>query len=332
MHHLAANFFPLFGALFLIASVVSFVQLATLTSTIKMSFVEMLLLYLTYVPNILLFTLPITFFAALTITLSKLSADLELIVLFGLKTSVAEVLKPFVALSLLLGAALLILGLILQPKAKFAQRTFIYAKQNDAQINIRASEFGQRFGDWLLFVGSQKTQNLYSDVILFSRSESDRQSSYFVAAKEAKIENLGGVLSLLLSEGKAYQTGDQKITEVEFSNMQVNESGQMREFEFGGIATYWSKMGESRAIAREFSGAILAGLFVILCVPAAALGIHNPRFQKGRPGFLALGLILLFYVPAFTLSDKGIPFMLAVALFWIIFILWLYRRRVGRTF
>lgn len=332
LHHFAGSFFPLFGALFLIASVVAFVQLAAMTSAIKMNFAEMALLYATHVPTILLYTLPITFFSSLTIALAKLSFDLELIVLFSLKTSIARIMRPFVGVALLLVAVMLLVGLVLKPKAYFMQRALIYTKQDDAQINIRPSEFGQRFGDWLLFVGAKTGENRYSDMVLFSKDGNER-SGYFVKAETAAVENNEGLLSLILHDGRAYQTAEEQITQMDFEHMRMNEPGRLRALEYEGLKAYWIDGFGERRTQREFAWALLASFFIILCLPAAAaFGIHNPRFQKNRASAWALLMTLLFYVPGFFLGDKAPVYALAVPPVWLILSLWFYRRRVGRTF
>ncbi|MGE4294854.1 MAG: LptF/LptG family permease [Campylobacterales bacterium] len=332
LHHFAGSFFPLFGALFLIASVVAFVQLAAMTSAIKMSFGEMLLLYTTHIPTILLYTMPITFFASLTVALAKLSFDLELIVLFSLKTSVFRIMRPFFALATILTIVMLLVGLVLKPKAYFLQRAMIYSKQDDAQINIRASEFGQRFGDWLLFVGQQTSEDSYREVVMFSK-ESDARSGYFVGAQRAIVENNEGLLSFILFDGSAYQTTEQQITQVDFEQMRLNEPGRLRALDYQGLKAYWIDGFDERRTKREFIWTALASFFVLLCLPAAAaFGIHNPRFEKNRASAWALGMTLLFYVPGFLLGDKASLYAFAIIPLWLTLSLYFYRRRVGRTF
>jgi lipopolysaccharide export system permease protein len=331
--HFAASFFPLFGALFLIASVVAFVQLSTMTSVIKMSFWEMFLLYLTHVPTILLYTLPITFFSAMTITFARLSFDLELTVIFSLKASVGQLLRPFGYISVVLAMLLLALGLVVKPKAYFIQKAFIYAKQDDAQINIRPSEFGQRFGDWMLFVGKETGENRYEEVVLFSKGDRGDQG-HFVLADRGRVDNEGGLLSLLISEGRAYQTGTESIGQIDFSRMRVNEPSHLRALDYEGIRAYWAGLGESDKVARELSWTLAAALFVLICLPAAAaFGIHNPRFEKNRASAWALLMTLLFYVPAFFLGEKmGLLSLAIVTPAWLLVVAFFYYRRIWRTF
>ena len=57
------NLLSLFLTLFLIVSIVFFINIARITSYVEISFLEFIKLYSFLLPQILLFTLPISFFA-----------------------------------------------------------------------------------------------------------------------------------------------------------------------------------------------------------------------------------------------------------------------------
>jgi len=77
-------FFSIFMPLFSIASVVFIIKVATMTAVIQLSIIEMLKLYVFILPDLLFYTLPITFFVAATMSLHKLSSDNEMTVVFAL--------------------------------------------------------------------------------------------------------------------------------------------------------------------------------------------------------------------------------------------------------
>lgn len=322
------SFLPFFGALYLIASVVSFVQISSYTSIIKISFSEMFMLYLAQAPSLLLYTLPITFFVGVMMTFSRLSADMETIVMFSLKADMKQMLRPFIAIALVLSLALFVLGFIVSPKAQYLQKALLFAKRDDAQITIRASEFGQKFGDWLLFVGREDEAGSYRDLVLYSRTDVNK-AGLFVVANQASMANTDGLLSLKLFSGKSYETTATTIRQMDFEQMRLNESGRVRSLEYNGLIEHWRQVNESRIVTREFVWAMLAVLFVPLCLPAAALGIHSPRFTKNRTGVWAFVLSLLFYVPAMTLGDRAGLIALIVPPLWFGFSLWLFRRKLS---
>lgn len=324
--HFASSFFALFGALFLIASVVAFVQLSSLTSVLKVSFGEMGLLYLYQLPQTLIYTLPITFFASIMVTLARLSGDSELIVLFSLKTSIWRVLRPFLSLAILLALALAIIGLFLQPKADYLRQALIFTKQDEVQINIKASEFGQKFGDWLLFVGKEIDKSSYQDIVLFSRDKKE-SSGNFVISNSAFVDNKSGVLTLELGSGKSYQTKEDSVVQIDFEKMQVNEQGNLKNLAYQGVGGYWQRSKTSNAVLKELIWGVIAPLFVILSIPATALGIYNPRFQKNRSGSIALFLTILYFVPSMTLCDKSLCLSYLVPPLWLIFtLIWAHKK------
>jgi lipopolysaccharide export system permease protein len=84
LKHFSELFSSLFFILFFITSVVFFIKLTAMTAIIKMNFLELGTLYIYLLPRTLIYTLPLTFFIALCITLFNLSKENETIVLFTL--------------------------------------------------------------------------------------------------------------------------------------------------------------------------------------------------------------------------------------------------------
>ena len=85
----------LFGVLFLIVSMVFFIQLARMTASIEISLFDFFKLYSFMIPRILIFTLPLSFFIALTLTLYRLSRENESIVYFTLGFSPTQMGRFF---------------------------------------------------------------------------------------------------------------------------------------------------------------------------------------------------------------------------------------------
>ncbi|GHV04213.1 membrane protein [Campylobacterota bacterium] len=322
--NLWVSFLPLFGALFMIASLIVFVQLAAMTSLIKVSFMEMIALYLMQTPQIVLYILPVVFFASIMLSLARLSSDLETTVFFSLKASLWQVMRPYAALSFVLAIAIFALGFVVAPKAKIAQRAFLYGKQDSAKLNIRASEFGQRFGDWMVFVGSQSGEG-YGDIALYSIDKA-RAHGFFVLAESVATQNESGLFSLQLKRGRGYEIGAEKLREMEFETMSVNQVGKLRELSYDGLIEYWKS-----SKTREIVWVSLCVLFTLFSLPATLLGIHHPRLTKSYAGVLALGLGLLFYAPAMVLGDfsgaKGY-YAFVVPPVWFLITLVLIRRRL----
>ena len=189
----AVTFFPIFLGLFFITSMVFLVKIASLTSIITMNFFELFKLFSYSIPQIIFFTLPITFFISLAITLSKLSSEYELTVITSFGLNPEKILKIFFPITAILTLLLLVVSVGLIPKAKYLSKQFIEIKKKEANFNIKESEFGQKFGDWLIYIDG-KENNIFKDLKLL---QSDKDRDQFVISKEAVLENLKGFLSFL---------------------------------------------------------------------------------------------------------------------------------------
>ena len=197
---LAITFFPIFLGLFFITSIVFLVKIASLTSIITMDFFELFKLYAYSTPQIVFFTMPISFFISLVITLAKLASEYELTVITSFGLNPVNILKVFLPVTLLLSALLLVVSVGLIPKTKFLTKQFLDVKKKEANFNIKASEFGQKFGDWLIYI-SDKNNKTYSDVKLFKTEEKKDQ---FIISDTAILDNYKGALSFKLKDGKAF--------------------------------------------------------------------------------------------------------------------------------
>jgi lipopolysaccharide export system permease protein len=310
------SFFPLFSALFVIASVVSFVQLSAMTAVVKITMSELFWLYVLQLPRLILYTLPVTFFAALITSFSRLSVDLETIAIFSLKSGVLRVARPFAPIALILSLTLLYIGFVLAPQTQSMLRHFVYGKKDDALINIRTGEFGQKFGDWMIFAGEKSGENIYKEIALYNRNAD--KSGFLIMAEKAEVLNDEGVLRLVLIGGRSFEIKDGDIAQMDFAKMRLNEAGGVKNIEFKGVAEYWAEFMDNPSRRREFIWAFMAGIFTIVCLPAAAIGIHSPRFTKNRAGLWALVLAMLFYIPAMTLGDKLGLYVFLVPPIWIV--------------
>ena len=106
INNLSTLFLSIFLSLFAIASVVFLIKLATYTAVIQLTIFEMFKLYLFVLPQILFYTLPITFFIAAALSIFRLSNDNEIVILFALgihpKFLLKTLFKPAFLLTILL--------------------------------------------------------------------------------------------------------------------------------------------------------------------------------------------------------------------------------------
>jgi len=134
LKHFSELFSSLFFILFFITSVVFFIKITALTAIIKMNFWELGTLYIYLLPKTLVYTLPITFFIALCITLFNLSKENETIVLFTLGYDPKKIAQLFLGLSTLLSFILILDVLLLIPVSKQLNANFVEYKKAEAKF------------------------------------------------------------------------------------------------------------------------------------------------------------------------------------------------------
>jgi len=198
------TFFPLFLTLYTITSIIFCVKIAALTCVIQINFLELLELYSYSVPTILFYTLPIAIFISLALTLAKLSSEYELIVITSFGLNPMKIIKLILPSLLLSTFLTLVISLKIFCYSYYMKKTFLKDKKTEASFNIKASEYGQEFGRWLIYVDEEKN-GLYKDIVLFQQNKDE---DTFIIAKYATMDNLKTSLTLSLQEGKVLKIKD----------------------------------------------------------------------------------------------------------------------------
>ncbi|MEA1891176.1 MAG: LptF/LptG family permease [Campylobacterota bacterium] len=324
-------FLSMFTPLFAIASMIFMIKLATYTAVIQLSIVDMGKLYMFVLPEILFYTLPLTFFIAATLSLFKLSTDNEMIVLFSLGIHPKFIVRTFLKPTLLLSALLIFDFFILFPHAKTLAVNFISYKKSEAKFNLSASEFGHSFGDWLLYIGKDNEDETYSDVILFNKNQKEE---IFISAKKAEVINDSGILRLKLGSGEAYSYSAEKYSQIDFDTMFINDTLSTNLVNYKTTTNYWLSDENKKGKEQLFIRGTLLSLFPLLSLfLVSSIGIVHARHQKGRIYLYLFLSILLYYGLTFglqrSLSFYTIP---VVAFAWLISTYALYRKSIVAKF
>ena len=299
---LAITFFPIFLGLFFITSIVFLVKIASLTSIITIDFFELFRLYAYATPQILFFTIPISFFISLVITLAKLASEYELTVITSFGLNPVNILKIFLPLTLLLSALLLVVSVGLIPKTKFLTKQFLDVKKKEANFNIKASEFGQKFGDWLIYI-SAKNNKVYDEVKLF---KTEKNKDQFIISDTAILDNDKGALSFKLNDGKAFIIDDKELNQIDFESMYINDSiADSKIGIFTDTYSYWKNNIKKGTDIDDLTFFILTSLFPLLSLfLVITFGYFNPRYEKNRAVFFSLVAVVLYYVLIKIIGDK----------------------------
>ncbi|MFY9084653.1 LptF/LptG family permease [Aliarcobacter cryaerophilus] len=328
---LAISFFPIFLGLFFITSVVFLVKIVSLTSVIKMNFIELFSLYLYTVPQILLFTLPISYFLSLVISISKLSSEYEMTVITSFGVGPLNIVKKLLPITLLISIALLVITLGLIPKAKYLMNSFIDYKKNEANFNIKESEFGQKFGDWLIFI-EKKEDNIYKNVKLFKKENNKEE---LIVSETAILENNKGNLTFKLFNGKIFIIDDSELNEIGFETMYINEIVNNQQIlVFSTSLNYWILSLKYNLDNDSFVFFILTSIFPLISLMLViTFGYFNPRYEKNRAVAYSIGAVILYYVLIKYIGDRLLLHSLyIIPTIWIIASYILYSKTIKKEY
>lgn len=320
-------FYPIFITLFTITSIIFLVKIASLTSVIQINFLELLELYSYSIPIILFYTLPVTVFISLCLSLAKLSSEYELIVItsFGLNPmKIIKLIFPTLVLSSILT---LIISLALIPKADYMKKSFIVDKKAEASFNIKASEYGQEFGKWLIYVNEEKN-GLYKDVVLFQQNKDE---DTFIIAKYATMTNAKTSLTLSLQDGKVLKIKD-GINQVDFKKMVINNDiKQLPNINtFDDLLFYWKGIKQNKGIKTKFIFYILFSIFPLISILFIVYtGYYNPRYDKNNSVILGLALLTIYSIASHDLAQNiGLEILYIMPILWIFLSFLLFRYKI----
>ena len=287
-------FFSIFLPIIAIGSLILFVRIAKITEVTQMSFSEMLLMYSYFLPTILFYTLPITFFAALTLTMVKLSNDFENIVLFSFGVSPHRLLRFFGPVTFATVALLLLLSLALIPITKQLTKSFISYKSVHAVLNVEPSQFGQKFGDWLVFLESKDEKGNLHDIVLYNAA--DPKEEQVLIAKKGGFVNEKGIVGLKLENGEAYRIRRDVIEQINFKVMKIYDTSTHKAFTYHNLAEYWLAAFTDRKRLKDFIIFIAVSLFPLITLfYALVYGIIHPRYDKNYSYVAIFAVTTLYY-------------------------------------
>lgn len=324
-------FLTIFLPLFFIGSLVSIVQLSSLTKLIQVDFFEMSRLFGYNLPAMLFYTIPISFLIAVTTVLLKLSTENELMALFALGIRSKDIVRRLLISAILFSILLLLLSIIKMPQAEQQYRAFKTYKITQAKLNIAPSQLGQKFGNFFVYIKSKNGKDM-KDIVIYTKEKNS--SNRLFIAKDAKVENENSIVSLTLNQGSGYTFSDKSLKMIEYETMKIFQNIEAKSYTYKNIKEYWAKYAKNP----KKKGKILFFIFISL-IPIIALyivasfSIINPRYQKSY-AYLVLGITtILLYVTATLLQNSGSLILFGVSITATIVIgLILFHYRVKRYF
>jgi len=325
------SFLTIFLPFFFIISLVYLVKIASLTAKIAMSFQELLTLYSYSIPDILFYTLPLSFVATVAILLVRLSMENELIALYALGVPAHKIVRYFLLLGVLFSTFLLALSLLAMPLTKQYYKAFKNAKIDDARLSIQAGELGQKFGSYYIYMREKKGDTFY-DLVIYNHTKGMQEQ--FFSSKEGKINHYQGVTSLLLKDGYGYTYTKEKLQQLQYQTLEIFNTLEREVFHFQSTLHYWLQAQQNHRVLRKLIFYIFISFIPLLSVYlVASFTMINPRYQKNYAFVSIFATTLFFYLLASSLGKWG-SFSLLFTLSALIFILGrlLFHWRVSKYF
>ncbi|WP_455756156.1 LptF/LptG family permease [Sulfurimonas sp.] len=331
INNLSMLFLSIFLALYTIASVIFLIKLATYTAIIQLTVWEMAKLYIFVVPELLFFTLPITFFVSAALTIFRLSNDNEIVVLFALGIHPKFILKILLKPALLLSALLFLNFFIIFPHAKVLSKNFISYKKSEAKFNLAASEFGHKFGDWLLYLGKKNDDRTYSDVFLFNKKG---EEEILIGAKKASMINEGGILKLKLNDGEGYSYSKEKFSQIDFETMYINDTLTSDLTTYRTPIEYWlSKDRRDKKITKFITNTLLSVFPIISLFLILSISIVHARHQQSKIYLYLLLSILIYYGMTLGLQKVFVFYTIPIIIVsWLAVTYTIYRKAIVERF
>ncbi|MCD8544656.1 MAG: LptF/LptG family permease [Sulfurospirillum cavolei] len=336
--YLLKHFLELFSALFFYSVFYHldcfFHKITALTAIITMNFWELGTLYIYLLPKTLVYTLPITFFIALSISLYNLSKENETIVLFTLGYDPKKITRLFMSLATGLSVILLIDIMVLVPISKQLNSNFIEYKKAEAKFNIKANEFGQKFSDWLIYIEHSDNAKQYEGITLYHNPEKQEDKEQLILANAATINNESGILRLHLDAGKVFEFQKDGIGQTDFETMYINSQPKTAVGAIQTVKEYWNDVFVNWKRAYDLSFFLTVALFPIASTMIAmSIGIVTYRYNK-ESIYMGIFLCLAFYLTLTTVFSSKLPQYAPLIVFTITMIASyvLYQKRIRRVF
>ncbi len=297
------NYLLIFLPFFLIVSLVFIVRISVLSSKIALSGWELVELYSFFLPEIIFFTIPLSFIAAIVNTFTKLSEDNELTAIFALGFRPSRILSFLLPSAILFSAILVVVSIMIYPHMKQKLSQFKQKKLAEATLNIEPKKLSQSFGNFHIYV-DEKTNNNYKGVVLFNNS--NKKSYQLLIADRGKVENNDSIFTLKLYDGTGESSSPEKIEELRYKAMNIYQYSTKGYKKIKSVSKYWK---EAR-YKKGKRGRLLYLLFVsfsplLVFGIASALSIYNPRYQKNLGFFIIFLMAILVYIPAAILQKSG---------------------------
>jgi lipopolysaccharide export system permease protein len=296
-------FINIFYILFLITSIIIIISISNMTSSIHITFLELIKMYLLSLTKILIITLSISFFIAAVQNFANFSDTQELIAIFSTGIKPKKILFPVIIIALIITIINFLILFISIPYSDLFYHNFKIEKKQEAKFNIETSQISQQFGKWSAFI-EEKEHNLYKKIYLYNQNEQK-----FITAYTAKTLKDGNYLIFQLTKGNVYQL-DKNLT-IKFNKMNINQKIPFVSF---SILEYEKYLKKHKKLFLFYLPFALIPIALIFYIPL--FGFFHPRLHKNHSLIYSI-LILVLYLVLTKIAHSFAIELLIVSLFFI---------------
>jgi lipopolysaccharide export system permease protein len=326
-------FLTIFLPFFLIISLVYLVKISSLTAQIQINFLELLLLYSYSLPNIIFYTIPLSFIAAVANTLIKLSQDNELIALYALGLQAKKMLRSILLLGILFSILLSTISFLGIPMSKQLYNAFKEKKKSEVTFNIIPGKLGQKFGEYYIYVKEKdQKNNMFHDMVIYNRTKKNEEQ--FFSSQKGQLKRNDHIASLLLQKGYGYTYTEDKLQQAKYGTLEVFDTKQKYHFHFQDIISYWTlTKTDKHRMGRALFYLFVSFIPLLSVYLVAAFAMINPRYQANHSFIIIFGVTFFLYLIASSLEKWGnIQSLVIIAVATFISGRILFQKRVARYF
>jgi len=284
-----SSFFTLFSVLFIIASMVLLLTISNMTMMLKINISEFLYLYFLSLPEIIFYTLPLSFFITSALSISKLFENSELISVLSLGANPKTITKPFFYLSIFVTFILLVITFFSIPTSQILYKNFFNTKKIESQFNFSVSSIGQKFGEWNIFI-QNKNKNIYKNIVMYNN-----QKDILIIANKAKTLKKENYFVLSLFNGHLYNQKNNKTSKIDFNQFDINQKIKITKLSFNTIGEYIKTY--KKKVNKYF---IIAFFPIVSFFFLASISFFHNRYQKNHSIIYSAIISILYYAFVFV--------------------------------
>lgn len=303
LRHFFNIFINIFLVLFFITSIIIIISISNVTSSIHITFLELLEMYILSLTKILIVTLSISLFISAIQTYANFSDTQELIAIFSTGIKPKKILLPILIISLIFTFVNFFILFISIPYSDLVYHNFKNEKKQQAKFNVETSQISQQFGHWNVFI-EKNVKNLYKNIYLYNPNENK-----FITALYAKKLKDKNYLVFQLNNGKIYQL-DKNMT-IKFEKLHINQKIPKINF---SILEYKKFLKNNKKLFLFYIPFALIPVALFFYIPL--IGFFHPRLQKNRSLVYSV-LVLTLYLVSTKITHSFLSEFLTIFLFFI---------------